>query len=136
MTRARPAKAALQLRPLGNRNAGRHKRRETSKPAAMRERKISASGLHALGLVPVHTSYHRTPWSSKPLHATSMFAVIAQCHTPSFANPHSGSQISPGEGKGEGERQYDQERKDTGSRSGEGARERTRERRREKCEAA
>jgi hypothetical protein len=97
----------------------------------MRERKISASGLHALELVPVHTSYHRTPWSSKPLHATSMFAVIAQCHTPSFANPHSGSQISPGEGKGEGERQNMIKSAKTRSREAERARERedTREKR-------
>ena len=31
-----------------------------------------------------------------------MLAVSAQCHMPSFASPHSGNQISPGEGKGEG----------------------------------
>ena len=90
-------RSSVECRPLGNRNTGRDERRETVNRAAMREPKISALGLHALGVVPVHTSYQRTPlpWSSKPLHAISMFAVIAQCHTPSFANPHFGSQISP-----------------------------------------
>eukprot|EP00964_Phaeocystis_antarctica_P161385 scaffold133332_cov78-Phaeocystis_antarctica.AAC.7 len=92
----------------------------------MRERRISASGSHALELVPVHTSYQRIPlpWSSKPLHAISMFAVSAQCHMPSFASPHSGSQISPDEGGGggggeagrEGERPYDSARGDEGVR--------------------
>ena len=85
----------------------------------MRERRISASGSHALELVPVHTSYQRVSlsWSSKPLHAINMFAVSAQCHMPSFASPHSGSQISPseGEGEGEGERQYDQAHEDARS---------------------
>lgn len=74
---------------------------------AVRERRISASGSHALGRVPVHTSYQRTPLAWKPLHETSMCAVSAQCHTLSFANPHSGSQISPGDSEGEGKRQYD-----------------------------
>ena len=43
-----------------------------------------------------------------------MLAVSAQCHMPFFASPHSGSQISPGEGEdgggGEGESEREGER--------------------------
>ena len=97
MTNLRRLRSSVRFGSFGNLKAYITKGAKF-KLAAVRERKISPSGLHALELVPVHTSYQRIPlpWPSKPLQAISMFALSAQCHKPSFANPQSGSQISPG----------------------------------------